>query len=73
MLWCCLTVCCTCFSDDVDVWHVAVQVKTAVQDGYDLRGYHYWTLLVRPLQAQVQSLCMQSQVRLQICLPVDLY
>lgn len=21
------------------------QVKTAVQDGYDLRGYHYWTLL----------------------------
>ena len=21
------------------------QVKTAVKDGYDLRGYHYWTLL----------------------------
>lgn len=22
-----------------------MQVKTAVKDGYDLRGYHYWTLL----------------------------
>lgn len=22
-----------------------VQVKQAVNDGYDLRGYHYWTLL----------------------------
>ena len=22
-----------------------MQVKTAVRDGYDLRGYHYWTLL----------------------------
>ena len=22
-----------------------MQVKTAVQNGYDLRGYHYWTLL----------------------------
>ena len=22
-----------------------VQVKTAIKDGYDLRGYHYWTLL----------------------------
>lgn len=24
---------------------LGVQVKQAVQDGYDLRGYHYWTLL----------------------------
>jgi beta-glucosidase/6-phospho-beta-glucosidase/beta-galactosidase len=22
-----------------------LQVKQAVEDGYDLRGYHYWTLL----------------------------
>ena len=24
---------------------ILLQVKQAVKDGYDLRGYHYWTLL----------------------------
>ena len=33
-----------CCSSTVTLQH-GVQVKTAVQNGYDLRGYHYWTLL----------------------------
>lgn len=35
---------CDCCSSAITLRH-SVQVKTAVQDGYDLRGYHYWTLL----------------------------
>lgn len=35
---------CDYCSSAVTLWH-SVQVKTAVRDGYDLRGYHYWTLL----------------------------